>query len=194
MKRAFLVLVILALVGWAVARSGSWLVVNDPAQSDAIVVLAGDADDSRYWRGIELMRQGYAQHLFLDASQDMVKYGATWADRAQSFVDQSAGEIKGRVSVCPFRGDSTKVEASWIGKCLEAVHPRSVIVVSNDYHTRRALSIMRNQLPQYHWTAAGATQNYFYGEHFWRHREWAKTWLEEMTKNLWWNAVDRWRK
>lgn len=194
MKRAFLVLVILALAVWAFRHSGSWLVVNDPEKSDALVVLAGDSNDVRYWRGMELLRQGYGRHMFLDASQDLTKYGETWAERAHEFVDKTAGDMKGRVTVCPIWGDSTKIETKWIGKCLETVQPKSVIVVTSSDHTRRALSVMQSRLPQYHWTAAAANDPYFYGERWWQSREWAKTWLQETVRYAWWNVVDRWRK
>jgi hypothetical protein len=32
-----------------------------------------------------------------------------------------------------------------------------------------------------------------FGPHWWRHREWAKTTLQEWTKVVWWNVIDRWR-
>lgn len=40
----------IAVVG--MHRSGDHLVVNQPEQSDLIVVLAGDHDDLRYWHGL----------------------------------------------------------------------------------------------------------------------------------------------
>ena len=44
--------------------------------ADVIVILAGDQSDSRYWRGLQLLRAGYAREMFLDAS----KYVGTQLD------------------------------------------------------------------------------------------------------------------
>jgi len=32
-----------------------------------------------------------------------------------------------------------------------------------------------------------------YGTDWWRRRDWAKTWLGETERFLWWELVDRWR-
>ena len=78
--------------------------------------------------------------------------------------------------------------------CLQTLQPppHSVIIVTDDYHTRRALSIFSNRLPQYHWTAAAADKSYLFGMPWWKHREWAKTYLTEWQKLIWWELVDRW--
>lgn len=54
---------------------GSFLVVENPQPSNAILVLAGDVNDKRYDRGIELLRHGYGEQMFLDASEDFTLYG-----------------------------------------------------------------------------------------------------------------------
>jgi hypothetical protein len=54
--KAFVVTAIFSLVAAIVAfHSGDYLVVNRPEQSDVIVVLAGDHNDLRYWRGLQLL-------------------------------------------------------------------------------------------------------------------------------------------
>ena len=64
-------LLIVAIVLFLVAavfffQGGSYLIVNHPEKSDAIVMLNGDQVDKRYWRGLELLRAGYGQHLIMD--------------------------------------------------------------------------------------------------------------------------------
>jgi uncharacterized SAM-binding protein YcdF (DUF218 family) len=174
---------------------GSQLIVNRPAKSDAIVVLAGSGADSRYWRGMALLRAGYAQHLFLDAVEG-VTFGHSLVDLARAFVARTAGPNAAQVSVCPVDGDSTKDEAPQVELCLRALQPapRSVLLVTDDYHTRRALSIFRNRLPQYRWTAAAVENPTTFGTPWWKNREWAKTYLTESQKLLWWELFDRWRK
>lgn len=188
-----LIIMVCALVFFF--QPGGHLVINDPAKSDAILVLAGDQADSRYWRGLELLRAGYGQHLVVDAVTAKT-YGRTYAELAADFVAHTAGVNTSQVSVCPISADSTKDEAPQATDCLQLLQPppRSVIVVTDDYHTTRALSIFRNRAPQYGWTAAAASNSFLFGQPWWKNREWAKTYLTECQKLLYWELFDRWRK
>jgi uncharacterized SAM-binding protein YcdF (DUF218 family) len=170
-----LLVVILAVCVFIFCQPGGFLIVNNPEKSDAIVVLGGDAADQRYARGMELLRAGYARRIFVDATTG-VTYGHSYVDLAREYVGRTAGANASQVSVCPIVGDSTKVEAT------------------DSYHTRRALSIFRTELPQYKWTAAAADVDFLFGLPWWKEREWAKTYVTEWEKLLWWELVDRWHK
>ena len=193
--RIFIVILVLLILAGALLflQPGGYFVVNYPEKSDAIVTLGGGEVDARYWRGLELLRAGYGQHLIVDVVAG-VAYGRRYTDLASDFIARTAGENAPQVSICIISGDSTKDEAPQTGACLQRLQPapRSVILVTDDYHTRRALSIFRNRQPQYHWTPAAAS-NEFFGLPWWRHREWAKTYLTEMQKLVWWELWDRWR-
>jgi hypothetical protein len=197
MKR-FLILTLFVAVVCALVlffRPGGQMVINSPEKSDAIVVLAGDSADSRYFRGLELLRAGYGQHLLVDATTG-VTYGHPFTDLAADFVAHTAGPNLPQVSVCKVAGDSTKDEAPQVADCLARLQPtpKSAIIVTDDYHTRRALSIFRDRAPQYRWTAAAARNEFLFGQPWWSDREWAKTYLTETEKLLWWEMFDRWRK
>jgi uncharacterized SAM-binding protein YcdF (DUF218 family) len=196
MTRLLTIVFVLLLLGALIwfLQPGGQLVVNNAERSDAIVVLAGSGADARYWRGMDLLRTGYGQHLVLDAVVG-VSYGHSMIDLAHDFVNRTAGANASQVSVCPVEGDSTKEEAPQVNTCLQQLQapPRSAILVTDDYHTRRALSIFRNRMPQYHWTAAAARNFYLFGQPWWKQREWAKTYLTESEKLLWWELFDRWR-
>ncbi len=192
-KRLLIVAVVVAAVVVFLWRAGYWLVVDRPQKSDVIVVLAGDDNDVRYWRGLQLLREGYGRHLLLDAASDWIKYGRRQSDAATDFVRSSAGELSPRAGVCPIQGDSTLLESRSVARCLEPLHPTSVLLVTSDYHTRRALSIFSHRLPRYRWSVAAARDPDIYGERWWQHREWAKIWLGEWERVVWWNLVDRWR-
>ncbi len=193
MKKVLLIaaLVFVAAMLWFGLRCGDMLVLNHPEKSDAIVTLAGDANDVRYWRGMQLMREGYARDLLLDASADLKRYGETAAASAQRFVNSSAGELAGRVYVCPVWGDSTAEETKHVNACLQKLHARSVVLVTSDYHTRRAFRMFRRRLPQYRWSVAAAQDPYFFGTHWWQRREWAKTTLMEWQKLIWYKLAER---
>ncbi len=90
--------------------------------------------------------------------------------------------------------NSTREEAKEIGKCLKPPVSK-VLLVTSDYHSRRAFSVLRQEFPQYHWSVAAVHDtSVFRAEHWWQRREWAKTTVLEWSKLVWWEAVDRWRR
>lgn len=173
--------------------AGRLLVRDQPEKSDVIVVLAGDSQDQRYRRGMELLRAGYGRHLFLDASSDSNYFGHTPAEYAATFLRQDAGELVAQVGVCPFEEDGTLTETRYVASCLAPLHPQTVLLVTSDFHTARARSIFARSLPQYHWSVAAAQDPRIFGTRWWQHREWAKTTFQEWLKVIWWNVIDRWR-
>lgn len=68
-----------------------------------------------------------------------------------------------------------------------------MLIVTSDYHTRRALTIFRDHLKQYQFNGAAARDPSRFGTAWWTNREWAKATLDEWMKLVWWEAVDRWR-
>lgn len=189
--RVLVCLAVVFIVGAIFA--GRLLISDHPQPSDVIVVLAGDSQDERYRRGMELLRAGYGQHLFLDASSDSSYFGRTPAEYAEAFLKQDAKEMSAQVSVCPFEEDSTLSETQYVARCLGPFHPHKILLVTSDWHTARARSIFRHKLPQYEWSVAAAHDVRIFGAQWWRHREWAKTTFQEWLKVVWWNVVDRWR-
>jgi uncharacterized SAM-binding protein YcdF (DUF218 family) len=190
MKR-FLLLVVLVLVAFALF-AGRLLVVNAPEKADVIVVLAGGSDDNRYYKGLELLRAGYAPRMYLDALADVRKFGHPETDDAQKFVEESAGPDVTRVKVCGVEGDSTVAETASVARCLQADGAHNILLVTSDYHTRRAQSIFQQLLPG-HRTSLAAAADVRFGVKWWQHREWAKTTLEEWEKLAFWELIERWR-
>ena len=164
--------------------------MDEPEKSDAIVVLAGETN-VRPARALELLRQGMAPHVFLDAETRDVIYDQRLTDIAQKYVN-GLPEAN-RVSVCPIVGFSTFAEADDVSRCLRSLGAHRVLIVTSDFHTRRALAIFRHRLPQYQFSVAAASGPAEFGDVWWTNREWAKTTLDEWTKMLWWECVDRWR-
>jgi hypothetical protein len=157
------------------------------------LVLAGDVNDRRYQKGIELLRAAYGQQLLVDASEDVTLYGHTYADWARQFVSENSTEVRDRVRVCPIREDSTAVETKYAVTCLSGLPPGSrILLVTSDYHTRRALSVFTDRLPSYRWFVAPARDATQFGIQWWQRREWAKNAVKEWQKLLWWEVVERW--
>lgn len=180
-------LLILAAVGSQAAR---FLVVDDPQKSDALVVLAGETK-SRPARGLELLRQGMASHMFLDVESNDVIYDQRLSDLAQKHLNTLPEAA--RASVCPITGLSTNAETDDVRRCLERLGAHRVLIVTSEFHTRRALSTFRRRLPQYQFSAAAAHDPTHFGAAWWTRREWAKVTCDEWLRLIWWEAVDRWR-
>ena len=173
-------------------HAADFLVVEHLHKADAIVVLAGDANDRRYWKGIELLRSGYGRELLVDAVDQTTMFGHTYADWARTFVAETNAGQPTNVQVCPIGEDSTVGETKYVQACLSEAHAKSVLLVTSDYHTRRALSIFRNRLPMYTWYVAAADDPTQFGVRWWKRREWAKRATEEWEKLLWWDLAERW--
>ena len=181
--------VIVAAVMWVFAISaGRVLVVDAPQQSDVIVVLAGETD-VRPQRGLQLLGQGYGRSLVIDVPAAAKIFEFTEIQLASNYFRTLPEAVS--VRICPIAGRSTRDEVRDVEGCLTEKEKR-VLIVTSDYHTRRALSIFRNELRGRSFSVAAAYDGTEFGTDWWRHREWAKTCVDEWLKLVWWNTVDRW--
>ncbi|HZQ70386.1 MAG TPA: YdcF family protein [Terriglobales bacterium] len=186
--RLLLRLGIAALIAF-VFFSGRFLIIDQPARSDLIVVLAGETE-RRPQRALELLAQGYASQVLLDVPAGTTIYSWTQQDLAQKYINglPQAQAMK----ICAIDGLSTKEEAINVGNCLRAYSAHKILLVTSDYHTRRALSTFSRELPNYQFSVAAACDPREFGPQWWQHRQWAKTNLLEFSKLLWWELVERW--
>jgi hypothetical protein len=191
-KRAWL-LVLLAFGGLSAAlaaEAGSFLIVDEPRRSDVILVLAGETD-RRPARALELLAQGYGRRVVLDVPANAKLYEFTQIELARKYVqDLPQGAL---VSVCAIDGLSTKDESKEAEKCIAREGGKSVLIVTSDFHTRRALSIFRREVSGHEYSAAAARNKEQFGARWWTHRQWAKTFVDEWLRLIWWKMVDQWR-
>jgi hypothetical protein len=171
------------------AASGRFLVLNQPRRSDVIVVVAGETD-RRPARGLELLDQGYAPRLILDVPAEATIYKWSQLEIAKKYVAELPQASS--IMVCPVYGFSTKSEAQDVARCLQGISVHRILLVTSDFHTRRALSIFNHVFPADYSVAAAFDASQF-GMQWWRRREWAKVNFEEWSKLIWWELVDRWR-
>src|SRR6202023_4310939 len=120
------------------SQAAHFLVVDEPEKSDAIVLLAGETN-VRAARALELLRQGVAPHVFLDSETRDVIYDQKLGEIAQKYVN-SLGEAN-RVSICSIDGYSTMAEADDVSRCLQSLGAHWVLILTPEYHTRRAFMI-----------------------------------------------------
>jgi len=189
-KLRTVLIVLLAAVLLLFTTSGKFLIISRPQHADAIVVLAGETD-RRPALGLQLLQENYAPKMVLDVPANARLYQMDMLQLAQQYVHELPEA--GRVSICPIYGLSTKAEAQDVMQCLKTLDVHSVLVVTSDYHTRRALSTFRHELPGMQISVAAATDQQQFGGSWWKHRQWAKLNFDEWLRLVWWEAVDRWR-
>jgi len=171
------------------STSGGFLVLNRPRKSDVIVVLAGETE-RRPTRALELLNQAYAAQAILDVPAETMIYGMSQVELAQKYV-ASLPQVNS-ITVCPVYGRSTRDEVHDVARCLQGRSAQSILLVTSDYHTRRALSIFNRVSPGNYSVAAVYDEREF-GVRWWHHRQWAKVNFEEWSKLVWWELVERWR-
>ena len=189
MLRIFLIAVLTAVLLLSLT-SGSYLVVNDPQKADVIVVLAGETN-WRPARGLQFLSHGYAPRMLLDVPAAGIIYDQSMLTIAKEYVQHlPQGEA---ISICPIAGLSTKTEAQDVVGCLRNSGVHRILVVTSDYHTRRARSVFQRELRGYDISIAAAFDSETFGIPWWHHRQWAKINLDEWLRLVWWQAIDRWR-
>jgi hypothetical protein len=184
---------ILALVGACAAlatKAGDFLVVDAPKPSDAILVLAGETD-RRPQRALDLFAQGYGKRIILDVPTNEKLYGFMLIDLVQKYIQDLPQGAS--ISVCPIDGLSTKEESKDAEKCLQHEGAKSVLIVTSDFHTRRSLATFKREFPAHQYSVAAARNDQGFGAKWWTHRQWAKTFVDEWLRLLWWKAIDQWR-
>ena len=192
MKRSWLLAlgVMAALAAGLAAKAGSFLIVDAPRPSDVILVLAGETY-RRPERALQLLAQGYGRRVVLDVPSNAKLYEFTQIQFAEKYIqDLPQGAA---VIVCPIDGLSTRDESKDAEKCLARDGGRSVLIVTSDFHTRRALDIFQREVPRHEYSVAAARDAEQFGARWWTHRQWAKTLVDEWLRLIWWETVDRWR-
>jgi len=191
-RRIFMLVAVVAGVAGLAANAGRFLVVDAPVRSDVILVLAGETEH-RPERALELLDQGYGRRLVIDVPADAKSYGFTDVELARKYVQGLTQAAM--VEICPIAGLSTRDESHDAERCLAGmgVGPKTILIVTSDFHTRRALSIFRHEIHGASFSTAAARDETQFGTHWWAHRQWAKTCVDEWLRLVWWNAVDRWR-
>jgi DUF218 domain-containing protein len=190
-RRRVLIFVLLGgLCAGLSATAGSFLVTDAPLPSDVILVLAGETN-RRPERALELLAQGYGRRVVLDVPANAKMYEFTEIQLAQKYIQdlpQSA-----LLSICPIYGLSTRDESKDAEKCVARDGVKSVLIVTSDFHTRRALSVFRREVPGHEYSIAAARDAEQFGVKWWTHRQWAKTLVDEWLRLIWWKMVDQWR-
>ena len=149
MKRPFrsfaLVLIAIVVLGLIfhnaiLAALGSYLIKSEPPQkADIALVLAGDGEGYRILKAAQLVRQGYVPDVLVSGPSGM--YGQYECDLAIPFAVK-AGYPESYFMHFENEARSTQEEARDAVTRLRQLGMHKVLVVTSDYHTRRAGKIL----------------------------------------------------
>lgn len=156
----------------------SWVVDDPAAHADAILLLGDDnfyAD--RATRAAELIRQGVAPVVV--ASGRRLRPTAGIVELQQHDLIER-GVPKEKILPLANDADDTEEEAATLAKFCAERHLRIVIVVTSNYHTRRARYIFEKAFPpSISISIASARDGDFDPEHWWEKRKSEKLFVRE---------------
>ena len=185
------VIFIICLLRW-----GGYILVSEdrqPAHAQAAVVLQGSTigERVRLDGALKLAQEGVVDRVLLSVPRESY-WGQSIPPVARQFIETNYGAaLSARVVFCETGADvdSTAEEAAALIPCIQQLGLRSIIVVTSDYHTRRAGMIwekmIRKDDPTTTLAVHGVSDPEYRIRGWWRDRRSAKTWFLELTKLVW---------
>ncbi len=166
-------------LGWA----GNFLVKTDPLEvADIIVALSGDGSGRRLLRAVELVEQGYAPRVLIPGPR--AAYGVPESDLALEFARRE-GLDREILEGFPIDATSTLEELAFVDRELRRRGVKKALVVTSNFHTRRARNIYRRHASgaiEYIFVAAGSPQ--FDPDSWWKTRDGREVLVIEYIKTI----------
>ena len=182
--RLFLVLFIAAALAYSLWLPflGNFLVLaTEPEPADAIIVLAGDFTGSRIETGGNLVRRKFAPYALVSGPYAI--YGRNEATLAIDYA-VTLGFDRNLFRPIQHHSDSTRDEALAFRPILHQNKVRKVLIVTSDFHTRRAGAIFRRTMPEFEIRMIAAPTPGFHPATWWKSRPARKVIFQEWVKTL----------
>lgn len=156
-----------------------------PVTADAALVLAGDSFGHRILKGAELKQQGFVPIVWVSGPAGM--YGRTEDELAIDFA-VSQGQPREWFRGTPHQGASTADEARVLIPLLREAGVRRLLLVTSDYHTRRAGRLFRAAAaeiaPGLTIRVIAAPDQEFHADRWWKSRQGRKYFFYEAVKTV----------
>jgi uncharacterized SAM-binding protein YcdF (DUF218 family) len=158
---------------------GDLLVEDDgPHHGDEAVVMAGDEYGTRVLAGAKLVTEGYAPYALVSSTYQFCPCESSTA------YAKSKGYPASLFREFAHRANSTREEVQLLDDYFHAHAIHTVLLVTSNYHTRRAARLMRQQDPALKLWVVPASDPYFSPSTWWRTREGQKTFAKEWAKTV----------
>ena len=161
---------------------GSYLVrAEQPTHAEIAVVLAGDYWGDRILKAAELVKAGYVPRALISGPDG--HYGFNECDLAIPFAVKS-GYPEMYFEHFENTALSTEQEARQVSDELRRKGARTVLIVTSDFHTRRAGRMYRAAAPEIDFHVVAARHKYFSASAWWRDREGRKVLFSEWARTV----------
>ena len=165
--------------------AGQFLVEDDgPRKADAIVVLGGDGYGDRTLKAAALAKAGYAPYVLVSGPPRLMGYSS--ADEIQFAEQYGYPASLFREAHLPGDAESTASEVQFLGKYLEGQGIKSILLVTSNYHTKRAAKLWRKENPKIAVAVVPSIDpdHFFTPQTWWKTRPGEKLFLFEWMKTI----------
>lgn len=167
---------------WLLGGLGSYLVqAGPPEKADVALVLAGDGRGNRILTAAKLVRDGFVPKVIVSGPDG--NYALHECDLAIPFAVR-AGFPEAYFLHFENSARSTRDEAQQAAVMIRKLGAHKVLLVTTDYHTRRAGRMYREAAPDLEIHTVAAPDKYFSAGGWWHNREGQKTALYEWMKTV----------
>lgn len=186
-KRRILSVVLILGIAWFFSPTWlSWLghsliAQDQPFKADAIAVLAGDSQGERIGRAVELVREQWAPIVIVSSSGKA--FDTSEGELAINWAVNRGAPREWFVLVS-HDADSTQEECIVLEAECRRRGIKKLLLVTSDFHTRRARRILQRVAPQLEVRSVGSRTASFDPDSWWKSRPSRKTWLMETTKTI----------
>ena len=164
--------------------AGQMLVEDDgPQKADVILVLGGDEFGTRIMKAAQLQEAGYAPYVLVSGPKTLLGHES---DESIEYARRQGYPVtifKPLVN----QSDSTRSESKAVNAYMREHRAKTVLLVTSNYHTRRAARLMRKAMSGIHVIVIPAPDPFFRPQSWWTSRSGQKTFLYEWLKTF---AVD----
>jgi len=168
--------------GFTLAPLGRYLVdIAPPQPADCILVLAGDMRGQRILAAGEIYRKGLAKKVFVSGPAGLFNF--TEDELAIPYAKRM-GYADVPFAGIPMTANSTATEGRQALPRLRQEGCRSMLVVTSDFHTRRAGRTLRAEWPDMEVRMHAAPSDDFNPDKWWTARQYQKTFYVEWSKTF----------
>jgi uncharacterized SAM-binding protein YcdF (DUF218 family) len=178
---ALIVAAIITHTLWLGALGAFLIRADPPSHADYAVVLAGDAYGHRIIQGAELVRQGFVRKALVSGPSGY--YGTVESEMAVNFAVKKGYPADYFIQF-PHNALSTETEAQAVIPELRRLGAHSFLLVTSDYHTRRAGRYFRRVADGLDMRVVAAPDEHFRWNSWWRDREARKIFYMEWSKTV----------
>ena len=186
-RRSLLFVFLLIVAAWFSSPTWlSWLghsliAQDQPFKADAIAVLAGDSLGERIGRAVELAREQWAPIILVSSSGKV--FDSVEGELAINWAVKQGAPREWFVLVA-HQADSTVEECIVLESECRKRGIRKLLLVTSEFHTRRASRILQRVAPQLSFRTVGSRTAVYDPDSWWKNRPSRKIWLLEASKTV----------